>query len=196
MCEVHSRDCVATQFNGLSYRTQSGIAGSACADAAPGFGYARSARKEKAKMFKALVLEKTPEFSAAVREVDDSFLPDGDVTIDVAYSTVNYKDALAITNRSPVVRNWPMVAGIDGSGTVVASSSPVWKAGDEVILNGFGVGETHKGCLAERARLKGEWLIRRPPRFGAREAMVFGDAASTAMLCVLALERHGRKPGE
>ena len=147
-------------------------------------------------MFKALVLEKAPEFSAAVREVDDSFLPDGDVTIDVAYSTVNYKDALAITNRSPVVRNWPMVAGIDGSGTVVASSSPRWKAGDEVILNGFGVGETHKGCLAERARLKGEWLIRRPPRFGARDAMAIGTAGYTAMLCVLALERHGLKPGE
>jgi acrylyl-CoA reductase (NADPH) len=147
-------------------------------------------------MFKALVLEKTPEFSAAVREVDDSFLPDGDVTIDVAYSTVNYKDALAITNRSPVVRSWPMVAGIDGSGTVVASSSPRWRAGDEVILNGFGVGETHKGCLAERARLKGEWLIRRPPRFSARDAMAIGTAGYTAMLCVLALERHGVKPGD
>jgi acrylyl-CoA reductase (NADPH) len=147
-------------------------------------------------MFKALVLQKTPEFSAAVREVDDSFLPDGDVTIDVAYSTVNYKDALAITNRSPVVRSWPMVAGIDGSGTVVASSSPRWRAGDEVILNGFGVGETHKGCLAERARLKGEWLIRRPPRFSARDAMAIGTAGYTAMLCVLALERHGVKPGE
>ena len=147
-------------------------------------------------MFKALVLEKAPEFSAAVREVDDSFLPDGDVTIDVAYSTVNYKDALAITNRSPVVRSWPMVAGIDGSGTVVASSSPRWKAGDEVILNGFGVGETHKGCLAERARLKGEWLIRRPPRFSARDAMAIGTAGYTAMLCVLALERHGLKPGD
>jgi acrylyl-CoA reductase (NADPH) len=147
-------------------------------------------------MFRALVLEKTPEFRAAVREVDDSFLPDGDVTIDVAYSTVNYKDALAITNRSPVVRSWPMVAGIDGSGTVVASSSPRWKAGDEVILNGFGVGETHKGCLAERARLKGEWLIRRPPRFSARDAMAIGTAGYTAMLCVLALERHGVKPGD
>jgi acrylyl-CoA reductase (NADPH) len=147
-------------------------------------------------MFKALVLQKTPEFSAAVRDVDDSFLPDGDVTIDVAYSTVNYKDALAITNRSPVVRSWPMVAGIDGSGTVVASSSPRWRAGDEVILNGFGVGETHKGCLAERARLKGEWLIRRPPRFSARDAMAIGTAGYTAMLCVLALERHGVKPGE
>jgi acrylyl-CoA reductase (NADPH) len=147
-------------------------------------------------MFKALVLEKTPDFSASVREVDDSFLPDGDVTLDVAYSTLNYKDALAITNRSPVVRSWPMVAGIDGSGTVVTSSSALWKPGDEVILNGFGVGETHKGCLAGRARLKGEWLIRRPPRFSARDAMAIGTAGYTAMLCVLALERHGVKPGD
>jgi acrylyl-CoA reductase (NADPH) len=147
-------------------------------------------------MFKALVLEKSPDFSASVREVDDSFLPEGDVTIDVAYSTLNYKDALAITNRSPVVRSWPMVAGIDGSGTISASSSPRWKAGDEVVLNGFGVGETHKGCLAERARLKGEWLIRRPSRFSARDAMAIGTAGYTAMLCVLALERHGAIPGD
>ena len=147
-------------------------------------------------MFKALVLEKSPEFSASVREVDDSFLPEGDVTVDVAYSTINYKDALAITNRSPVVRSWPMVAGIDGSGTVVASSSDAWKPGDEVVLNGFGVGETHKGCLAGRARLKSSWLLRRPARFGARDAMAIGTAGYTAMLCVLALERHGVKPGE
>ena len=147
-------------------------------------------------MFKALVLEKSPDFSASVREVDESFLPEGDVTIDVAYSTLNYKDALAITNRSPVVRNWPMVAGIDGSGTITASSSPRWKAGDQVVLNGFGVGETHKGCLAERARLKGEWLIRRPARFSARDAMAIGTAGYTAMLCVLALERHGARPGD
>jgi acrylyl-CoA reductase (NADPH) len=147
-------------------------------------------------MFQALVLEKSPEFSARVREVDDSFLPEGDVTIDVAYSTLNYKDALAVTNRSPVVRSWPMVAGIDGSGTVTASSSPRWKVGDEVVLNGFGVGESHKGCLAGRARLKGEWLIRRPARFSARDAMAIGTAGYTAMLCVLALERHGLKPGD
>jgi acrylyl-CoA reductase (NADPH) len=146
--------------------------------------------------FTALVLEKNPEFSAAVREVDNSFLPEGDVTIDVDYSTLNYKDALAITNRSPVVRSWPMVAGIDGSGTVVESSAPRWKAGDAVVLNGFGVGETHKGCLASRARLKGEWLIRRPPSFSARQAMAIGTAGYTAMLCVLALERHGVKPGD
>ena len=147
-------------------------------------------------MFNALVLEKNPEFSATVREVDDGFLPEGDVTIDVDYSTLNYKDALAITNRSPVVRSWPMVAGIDGSGTVVESAAPRWKAGDAVILNGFGVGESHKGCLAARARLKGEWLIRRPPAFTARQAMAIGTAGYTAMLCVLALERHGVKPGD
>jgi acrylyl-CoA reductase (NADPH) len=147
-------------------------------------------------MFKALVLEKNPEFSASVREVDESFLPDGDVTLDVDYSTINYKDALAITNRSPVVRNWPMIAGIDGAGTVTASESGLWKIGDRVILNGFGVGETHKGCLAQRARLKGQWLIRCPERFSARQAMAIGTAGYTAMLCVLALERHGLKPGD
>ncbi len=147
-------------------------------------------------MFKALVLEKSPEFSAWVRDVDDSFLPEGDVTVDIDYSTINYKDALAITNRSPVVRSWPMIAGIDGSGTVVASESSQWKAGDQVVLNGFGVGETHKGCLAERARLKGQWLIRRPERFDARQAMAIGTAGYTAMLCVLALERHGVRPGD
>jgi acrylyl-CoA reductase (NADPH) len=151
---------------------------------------------QESTMFKALVLEKAPDFSARVREVDDSFLPEGDVTIDVAYSTLNYKDALAITNRSPVVRSWPMVAGIDGSGTVCVSSSPRWKAGDEVVLNGFGVGETHKGCLAGRARLKSDWLIRRPARFSARDAMAIGTAGYTAMLCVLALERHGAKPAD
>ena len=101
-------------------------------------------------MFKALVLEKSPEFSAAVREVDDGFLPPGDVTFDVDHSTLNYKDALAITNRSPVVREWPMVAGIDGAGTVRESRHPAWRPGDRVVLNGHGVGEIHKGCLAGR----------------------------------------------
>jgi acrylyl-CoA reductase (NADPH) len=147
-------------------------------------------------MFKALVLDKNADFSASVREVDDSFLPEGDVTVDVDYSTINYKDALAITNRSPVVRSWPMVAGIDGSGTVLSSESGLWKQGDQVVLNGFGVGETHKGCLAERARLKSHWLIRRPERFTAKQAMAIGTAGYTAMLCVLALERHGVKPGD
>jgi acrylyl-CoA reductase (NADPH) len=147
-------------------------------------------------MFRALVLDKSPDFSASVREVDDSFLPEGEVTVDIEYSTINYKDGLAITNRSPVVRSWPMIAGIDGSGTVAASESGQWKAGDQVVLNGFGVGEIHKGCLAERARLKGQWLIRRPERFDARQAMAIGTAGYTAMLCVLALERHGVQPGD
>jgi acrylyl-CoA reductase (NADPH) len=147
-------------------------------------------------MFKALVLDKDPDFSAALREVDDSFLDEGDVTLDVEYSTINYKDALAITNRSPIVRTWPMVAGIDGAGTVTSSGSGLWKAGDQVVLNGFGVGESHKGCLAQRARLKGQWLIRRPERFSAKQAMAIGTAGYTAMLCVLALERHGLQPGD
>src|SRR4051812_2737989 len=125
-------------------------------------------------MFQALVLEKNPDFAAGVREVDDGFLPDGDVTVDVAYSTLNYKDGLAITNRSPVVRSWPMVAGIDGAGTVAVSASPKWKPGDQVVLNGFGVGEAHKGCLAGRARLKSEWLVRLPDAFTARQAMAIG----------------------
>jgi acrylyl-CoA reductase (NADPH) len=147
-------------------------------------------------MFRALVLEKEPEFRASVREVDDGFLPEGDVTVAIEYSTLNYKDGLAITNRSPVVRSWPMVAGIDGAGSVVESSSPAWKAGDAVVLNGFGVGETHKGCLAGKARLKGQWLIRRPAAFDARQAMAIGTAGYTAMLCVLALERHGLRAGD
>ena len=146
-------------------------------------------------MFKALVLEKNPDFAAAVREVDDDFLPEGDVTVEVDYSTLNYKDALAITNKSPVVRSWPMVAGIDGAGTVLESRSSEWKPGDKVVLNGWGVGETHKGALAGRARLKGEWLVRRPVAFDARQAMAIGTAGYTAMLCVLALERHGVKAG-
>jgi acrylyl-CoA reductase (NADPH) len=147
-------------------------------------------------MFQALVLEKEPEFRAAVREVDDSFLPEGDVTVAVEYSTINYKDGLAITNRSPVVRSWPMVAGIDGSGTVLESSAPAWKPGDAFVLNGFGVGETHKGCLAAKARLKSQWLVRRPAAFTARQAMAIGTAGYTAMLCVLALERHGVQAGD
>jgi len=147
-------------------------------------------------MFQALVLEKEPAFRAEVRAVDDSFLPEGDVTVAVDYSTLNYKDALAITNRSPVVRTWPMVAGIDGAGSVLASSAPGWKEGDAFVLNGFGVGEAHKGCLAGRARLKSQWLVHRPAAFSARQAMAIGTAGYTAMLCVLALERHGLRAGD
>ncbi|KCV26624.1 quinone oxidoreductase, YhdH/YhfP family [Bordetella bronchiseptica 00-P-2730] len=147
-------------------------------------------------MFDALVLEKNDDFKASVRQVDDSFLPDGDVTVDIHYSTLNYKDGLAITNRSPVVRDWPMVAGIDGAGIVRASEHPAWRPGDAVILNGFGVGEKHKGCLAQRARLRGDWLVRLPQGLSLRQAMAIGTAGYTAMLCVMALERNGVRPGD
>jgi acrylyl-CoA reductase (NADPH) len=147
-------------------------------------------------MFKALVLEKSPQFSAAVREVGDDFLPEGDVTLGVEYSTLNFKDALAITDKSPVVRSWPMVAGIDGAGRVTSSTHPKWKVGDEVIIDGYGVGETHKGCLAAKARLKGDWLVRLPEGLTPRQAMAIGTAGYTAMLCVLALERHGVTSGD
>jgi len=145
-------------------------------------------------MFKALVLDKSEGFRAEVREVDDSFLPDGDVTVAIDYSTLNYKDGLAITNRLPIVRSWPMIAGIDGAGTVTESSHPAWKTGDRVVLNGFGVAEVHKGCLAGKARLKGEWLVRLPDAFTPRQAMAIGTAGYTAMLCVMALERYGIQP--
>ena len=148
-------------------------------------------------MFKALLLEKNEAgFSARVQPVHEERLPAGDVLVQVACSTLNYKDGLAITNRGPVVRQWPMVAGIDGAGTVLESTHPAWKPGDAFVHNGWGVGETHWGCLAERARLKGDWLVKLPAAFTARQAMAIGTAGYTAMLCVLALERHGVKPGD
>ncbi|MBC7956014.1 MAG: oxidoreductase [Cytophagales bacterium] len=148
-------------------------------------------------MFKALLLEKNDAgFAASVQPIDDARLPAGDVLVQVSCSTLNYKDGLAITNRGPVVRQWPMVAGIDGAGTVLESTHPGWKPGDSFVHNGWGVGETHWGCLAERARLKGEWLVKLPAAFDARQAMAIGTAGYTAMLCVLALERHGVKPGD
>ena len=145
---------------------------------------------------RALVLHKEPVFSAAVADIATTELPAGDVRVQVDYSTLNYKDGLAITNAAPVVRLWPMVAGIDGSGTVLESQHPDWKAGDAFVQNGWGVGETHWGCLAEQASLKGDWLVRRPAAFSARQAMAIGTAGYTAMLCVMALERHGVKPGD
>lgn len=147
-------------------------------------------------MFKALLLNKADGFLAAVQAVDSANLPAGDVTVAVEYSTLNYKDGLAITNKGPVVRNWPMVAGIDGAGTVVESAHPDWKPGDSFIHNGWGVGETHWGCLAEKARLKGDWLVKLPAAFTTRQAMAIGTAGYTAMLCVMALEDHGVKPGD
>jgi len=146
-------------------------------------------------MFKALLLDNANGFTASLQQVDESRLPVGDVTVAVQYSTLNFKDGLAICNKGPVVRNWPMVAGIDGAGTVLESSHPAWKAGDAFVHNGWGVGETHWGCLAEKARLKGDWLVRLPQAFTPRQAMAIGTAGYTAMLCVLALEDHGVKPG-
>ncbi len=148
--------------------------------------------------FRGILLTKTDDvFNAAVSDIDLGQLPaDGDVEVAVEYSTVNYKDALALTNSAPVVRRWPMVPGIDGAGAVVASQSAAWKVGDRVILNGFGVGETHWGCLAERAKLKGEWLVPLPLNVSTREAMAIGTAGYTAMLCALALEKHGVTPAK
>jgi acrylyl-CoA reductase (NADPH) len=147
-------------------------------------------------MFKALLLNKADGFSAAVQDVDAANLPAGDVTVAVEYSTLNYKDGLAITNKGQVVRNWPMVAGIDGAGTVLETAHPDWKPGDSFIHNGWGVGETHWGCLAEKARLKGDWLVKLPAAFTTRQAMCIGTAGYTAMLCVMALEDRGVKPGD
>ena len=147
-------------------------------------------------MFKALMLDKDEAgFRAAVREVDEAGLPEGDVLVRIVHSTLNYKDGLAITNRSPVVRAWPMVAGIDGAGTVLESADARWPVGAEVVHNGWGVGETRWGCLAERARLKGDWLVALPAEFTTRQAMAIGTAGYTAMLCVMALERHGLRAG-
>jgi len=148
-------------------------------------------------MFKALLLEKSDAgFNASIQLLDEARLPASDVLAAVSHSTLNYKDGLAITQRGPVVRSWPMVAGIDGAGTVLESSHPQWKPGDRFIHNGWGLGETRWGCLAERAGLKGDWLVRLPEAFTPRQAMALGTAGYTAMLCVLALERHGVKPGD
>lgn len=147
-------------------------------------------------MFKAILITKddTLGYKAALQQVDDSVLPAGDVTVRVEWSTLNYKDGLAITGKSPVVRRFPMVPGIDFAGTVTASSNSAWKVGDQVVLNGWGVGETHCGGLGEMARVKGDWLVALPKGISARQAMAIGTAGYTAMLCVMALEKHGIKP--
>lgn len=151
-------------------------------------------------MFQALLLEKTDgQFRCTLSDIDNARLPAADATdvlVQPAFSTLNYKDGLALTNRAPVVRQWPMVPGIDGAGTVLESSHPGWQAGDRFVHNGWGVGETHWGCLSQRARLKGDWLVKLPAAFTPRQAMAIGTAGYTAMLCVLALERHGLQPGD
>jgi len=148
-------------------------------------------------MFKGILLNKTDAGTEAkIADINDSDLPDGDVTLRVDYSTLNYKDGLAITGKAPVVRKFPMVPGIDGAGTVEKSNSALWKAGDKVVLNGWGVGEGHWGCLAQKARLKGEWLVPLPSGFTTKQAASIGTAGYTAMLCVLGLEKHGVTPGK
>lgn len=143
-------------------------------------------------MFSAIQIDKTEAGqTVAVSQVDESQLPEGDVTIDVAFSTLNFKDGLAITGRSPVVRKFPMVPGIDLAGTVRESSHPDWKAGDQVVLNGWGVGETHWGGLGQVARLKGDWLVPLPSAFSPKQAMAIGTAGYTAALCVEALIKAG-----
>lgn len=146
-------------------------------------------------MFKAILIEKDADaYQARLTELDDAQLPEGDVTVRVAFSTLNYKDGLAISGSSPVVRRFPMVPGIDLAGTVETSSHPDYKSGDRVLLNGWGVGEGHWGGLAQKARLHGDWLIPLPKALSERQAMAIGTAGYTAMLCLMALERHGLTP--
>ncbi|MBV2133212.1 oxidoreductase [Pseudomonas sp. MAP12] len=146
-------------------------------------------------MFRAILIDKDDHgYRASVQTLDEAQLPQGDVRVRVSHSTLNYKDALAITGRGPVVRQFPMVPGIDLAGVVEDSSHPDYRAGDAVLLNGWGVGESHWGGLAQVARLKGDWLIPLPAGFSAAEAMAVGTAGYTAMLAVLALERNGVTP--
>ncbi len=145
-------------------------------------------------MFKAILLTKDGDkFAARVADVDEKDLPEGDVTLRLGHSTINYKDALAITNKSPIVRKWPMVAGIDGVGVVESSSHPQWKAGDHAIIMGWGVGESHWGGLAQKMRVKGDWLVKLPQGMPPRQAMAIGTAGFTAMLCAMALAERGVK---
>ena len=151
-------------------------------------------------MFRAIYLERNPgaELTRRIAELDDAALPlvaERMVTVAVHHSTLNYKDALAITGRSPIVRAYPMVPGIDFAGTVLESADPRWKAGDPVLLNGWGVGERHWGGLAQRARVDGDWLVALPPALSSWSAMAIGTAGYTAMLCVMALTRQGVSPG-
>jgi len=145
--------------------------------------------------FKAIVVEKADKGqTVSLTEFDEAGLMDGDVTVRVGWSTINYKDGLAITGKAPVVRRFPMIPGIDFAGEVETSSHPDWQSGDKVILNGWGVGESHLGAFAEKARVKGQWLVRLPAGLSEREAMAIGTAGYTAMLAVMALERHGLTP--
>ena len=145
--------------------------------------------------FRAIRVDKAEKgTTVALTQFDEAELMEGDVTVGVEWSTLNYKDGLAVTGKAPVVRRFPMIAGIDLAGTVEQSSHPQWKAGDKVICNGWGMGETHLGAYAEKARVKGDWLVRLPEGMSTRNAMAIGTAGYTAMLAVLALEKQGLTP--
>jgi len=145
--------------------------------------------------FRAIRIDKAEKgTTAALTQFDEAELMEGDVTVRVEYSALNYKDGLAVTGKAPVVRRFPMIAGVDLAGTVEQSSHPRWKAGDKVICTGWGMGETHLGAYAEKARVKGDWLVRLPEGMSTREAMAIGTAGFTAGLAVLALEKHGLTP--
>lgn len=146
-------------------------------------------------MFKGILIENHPAgHRSAIADLDERQLPEGDVIVRVSHSTLNYKDALAITGKSPVVRKFPVIPGIDFAGTVEQSTHPDYQTGDAVILNGWGVGEKHWGGLAQKARVNGNWLVPLPGQLTPQQAMAIGTAGYTAMLCVLALEKHGVKP--
>ena len=148
-------------------------------------------------MFKAILVNKDDQgYRAELTQVDEASLPEGEVKVKVLYSTLNYKDGLAITGKGPVVRSFPMVPGIDFAGEVLESSSPDFQVGDMVLLNGWGVGENHWGGLSQMARVKAEWLIPLPKGFTAKQSLAIGTAGYTAMLCVMALQSHGLKPSD
>jgi acrylyl-CoA reductase (NADPH) len=148
-------------------------------------------------MFQGILIEKDDAgYRSSIQEIDEMSLPEGSVTVEVEYSSINYKDALAITGRGPVVRSFPMVPGIDLAGTVIESLDPNFSEGQQVIHTGWGVGESRWGGLAQKARLKGEWLVSMPDEFTPSQTMAIGTAGLTAMLCVMAVEKHGIKPGD
>lgn len=148
-------------------------------------------------MFQGLLIEKNDDKqSIALKQFEDSDLPEGDVVVQVEYSTINYKDALAVTGSSPIAKIYPLVPGIDFAGTVLSSETPEYSAGQKVVLNGWGVGEKHWGGLAERAKVKSDWLVHLPDGFDTKQAMAIGTAGYTAMLCVMALEEQGVKPSD
>lgn len=148
-------------------------------------------------MFKGILIEKDEAgYRASYQSLPEEVLPAGDVTVAVEWSSLNYKDGLALTGAAPVVRRFPLIPGIDLAGTVLESQHPDWRPGDKVVLNGWGVGETHSGGLAERARVQGDWLVPLPSGLSPRDAMAIGTAGYTAMLCVMVLEKHGVAPGD